>query len=179
MSDPIKQISEIEGLDEYGGYFVNTKGEVYSNKHNKIRKITFGWAKKKDTYLIARLTNGKGKVKNFYVHRLVALAFLPNPTNSWGIEHINGNLHDNRLENLRWMGRKTDKNSDTLDTEVLSLSKDMSDYIKRVHYACILKGVPVPTDYEFFHGILNESLSEYINRYGLRKTIHQLENHQT
>jgi hypothetical protein len=173
MKIPTKRISEIEGMSEYGGYIITANGEVYSTKYNKPRKLKYGWAKKKDTYLVTRLTNGKGKVKNFYIHRLVALAFLPNPNHCYGIEHINSNLHDNRLENLRWITKKT------INPDLLLLGKDMSDYIKRVHYACILKGVPVPTDYEFFHGILNESLSEYINRYGLRKTIHQLENHQT
>lgn len=173
MKIPIKSISDIEGMQDYSGYMINANGEVYSTKYNRPRKLKYGWAKRKDTYLIARLTNGKGKVKNFYIHRLVALAFLPNPHNSFGIEHINGNLHDNRLENLKWITKKK------INSDLLILSKDMSDYIKRVHYACILKGIPVPTDYEFFHGILNESLSEYINRYGLRKTMHQLESHHT
>lgn len=170
MNIPIKKISDIEGMHEYDKYLINTNGDVYSTKYNQVKKLKYGWAKKKNTYLIVRLTNGKGKVKNFYIHRLVALAFLPNPLNSFGIEHINGNLHDNRLENLKWITKKNE------NSELLILSKDMSDYIKKIHHACLLKGLPVPTDYEFFHNILNESLSEYINRYGLRKIMHQLEN---
>jgi hypothetical protein len=63
-----------------------------------------------------------------------------------------------------------------LDTDRLSLSKDLSDYIKLVHLSAIKKNIPVPDTYEFFHGILNESLEEYINRYGLKKMMYQIEN---
>lgn len=40
--------------------------------------------------------------KTFKVHRLVALAFIPNPDNLPQIDHINAKRFDNRPENLRW-----------------------------------------------------------------------------
>lgn len=36
------------------------------------------------------------------IHRLVALAFLPNPKNLPLINHKDENRHNNRLENLEW-----------------------------------------------------------------------------
>ena len=53
--------------------------------------------------------NGYVKVyccgKNYYLHRVVALAFIPNPNNYPEIDHINGIRDDNRAENLRWVNR--------------------------------------------------------------------------
>ena len=44
----------------------------------------------------------EGKTKPFKIHRLVALAFIPNPDNLPQIDHINAVRYDNRPENLRW-----------------------------------------------------------------------------
>jgi hypothetical protein len=40
--------------------------------------------------------------KEFYIHRLVAAAFIPNPSNLPVINHINGDIHDNMVSNLEW-----------------------------------------------------------------------------
>ena len=172
-----KQISNIEGMSNYKFYLITIEGEVYSNKYRKIKKLNQYWSNKNKSYRVVQLSDGKGNKRSFYIHQLVCKAFLPNHTNSWGIRHKDGDVTNNALENLEWLGRRRERDGVIgLDTDRLELSEDLSEYIKLIHLSAIKKGIPVPDTYEFFHNILNESLNEYINRYGLKKTMYQIEN---
>lgn len=53
----------------------------------------------------------KGKRKTAYIHRLIALSFIPNINKKPCIDHINGNTLDNRIENLRWVTYKENNNN--------------------------------------------------------------------
>ena len=43
-----------------------------------------------------------GYKKRYFVHRLVALTFIPNPNNYPVINHIDGNPANNKVSNLEW-----------------------------------------------------------------------------
>ena len=55
-------------------------------------------------YLCVNLTN-KGVGKNYKIHRLVALHFLPFVEGKTEVNHIDGNVLNNKLDNLEWCNR--------------------------------------------------------------------------
>lgn len=62
-------------------------------------------------YMRGRYLCVQFSAKTYSVHRLVALAFIPNPENKPEIDHINCNRFDNRIENLRWVTRLENANN--------------------------------------------------------------------
>ena len=94
-----KPIRGYEGL-----YDISDQGQVRSYHNNKwgkanTPKIVAGRMGKH--YKTAILCNEKGK-RTFYIHRLVAEAFLPKPHGSDYVNHKNGNKLDNSVANLEW-----------------------------------------------------------------------------
>lgn len=49
--------------------------------------------------------------KDYYIHRLVAKAFLPNPENKPCIDHINGDRTMNVVSNIRWVTYQENMNN--------------------------------------------------------------------
>ena len=91
-------------------YMVSNLGRVKA----KAREVPcgLGTRKKKEKILSQTDNHGylhvgfivDGKLKSPLVHRLVLAAFVgEKPYPEWEIDHINGDTHDNRLENLEYV----------------------------------------------------------------------------
>ncbi len=85
-----------------GKYMVSSHGRV----ENLKRKRVLALFKDKDGYLIAKLSLEDGTSRTLKTHRLVAIAFIPNPLDKKEINHKDGNKKNNRLTNLMWCTRK-------------------------------------------------------------------------
>ena len=84
-------------------YLVSNKGNVKSLNYRACG-IVKNIIPQKNEWGYLRVTLQVNKQNNTYVvHKLVALAFIPNPENKKEINHISGKKHQNYVENLCWV----------------------------------------------------------------------------
>lgn len=96
---------DIPGLE--GRYQASTHGRIRSL--DREGKTCYGATRKLKGRLL-RMTGGKrgylrippNICETQFVHRLVAMTFIPNPGRLPVINHIDGNKQNNRVENLEW-----------------------------------------------------------------------------
>ena len=92
----MKDVVGYEGL-----YAVTSCGKVWSYRNECFLEP-------KDNgkgYLFVNLCKN-GKKKKYYVHRLVAMAYLPNPDNLPQVDHIDNDKTHNYVNNLQWITHK-------------------------------------------------------------------------
>lgn len=86
-----------KNIPNHPNYKISTKGEVYSTKTKKLLSSTF----RRDGYRRICIDQGK-----FYIHRLMAMAFLgqaPSDMKNPVVNHKDGNKSNNTVSNLEWI----------------------------------------------------------------------------
>lgn len=118
----MKEIKGYEGL-----YSITEDGQVYSHR----RKIYLATRPDRDGYLRTNLSKD-GKAKTVFIHRLVAEAYIPNPDNLPYVDHIDRNVANNAIENLRWVtesgnSRNSRKNRKVINLDINELFNSIAD----------------------------------------------------
>ena len=105
----VSNLGRVKALDRYvvnNGGLQHKKERILKQRINKNKHCTVVLCKDGKTY--PRL-----------VHRLVAIAFIPNPDNKPIIDHIDTDPTNNRVDNLRWV---------TQQETAEALASDMQHY---------------------------------------------------
>ena len=118
----------IPGYD--GRYVINAYGEIKRVAHERCytsgkkakyhEKIITTNIDGRSGYPVVKLTKPHGNMGSQYIHRLVALAFLPKPAHKNFVNHKNGNKQDYFYENLEWV-TATENHRHAVQTSLIKL----------------------------------------------------------
>lgn len=87
-------------------YEVGSCGTI---RNKKTLKIVKSFDNGHGYFAVAFWINNNTLRKKFYVHRLVANTFLPNPLNKEQVNHKDGNKSNNNVDNLEWVTERENK----------------------------------------------------------------------
>ena len=118
----MKDIKGYEGL-----YAVTEDGQIWSYRSKKFLKPN----KNTSGYLYVILYKDENK-KHYFIHRVVAENFIPNPENLLQVNHIDENKTNNAIENLEWCTPVYNTNYGTRNKRA-SRSKFIPVYCEELH----------------------------------------------
>jgi len=85
-------------------YEISNLGNIKNKKTNRLLTINYERLKKDNKRARPGLSHN-GKIKGYYLHRIVAEHFLDNPDNLPEVNHIDGDFYNNNLDNLEWISK--------------------------------------------------------------------------
>jgi hypothetical protein len=135
----------MQTIKDFENYLITKDGDIYRN----ITYTKLKCSSDKNGYLKIRLLNKSGR-KSMFLHRLLAIQFIPNPLNKPFINHIDGNKSNNKLNNLEWCTHKENMKH-AWDN---NLYKDYTESIKKANNA---KSIEV---FDTLNNIKYKSMSE-------------------
>lgn len=104
MKDTIKKLernypgTRWTAIEGYPERYISDMGQVFNGHSNRMMGLT----QNRNGYIIVNMIS-ESQMASVPVHRLVAQAFVENPEGKPMVNHINGDIADNRAENLEWV----------------------------------------------------------------------------
>lgn len=163
----IIQFKNVPTLRNYADYAIDEEANLWSFKNQKIKKLN---PFKKLQYRAISLVDVFSYRKDFYVHRLMCICFLPTENMNQKIRHIDGNRENNKLNNLEWICKnESTESSNLVHADIIQLNESLVNKINKVYYESLKKGIKLPNKNDFITDMMNQSLNEHINQYGMKK----------
>ncbi len=126
-------------IKEYPLYSVSNMGRIRKNSNRKILNPS----KKLNGYMQINLFTNDGRRKKEYVHRLVALTFIPNDSGLPEVNHIDGIRDNNVFSNLEWVSRQENMDKSSCPKCIRVFDKNGRDVgvFAKVKDACLALGL--------------------------------------
>ena len=123
------EITKYDLLEDEKRVFIDGNITLYAvSRDGKVRNLNTNYYLKGAILNTYRVFNLKinGKQRNIAGHRLVAVAFIPNPDNKPFVDHVDGNRLNNNVENLRWVSQQ--ENAQNIHKDTPYSIKDKENY---------------------------------------------------
>jgi hypothetical protein len=91
--------SEFVQISGFPSYFINKKGLVLNIDNSNL--VNWAYSKANKCMTVRLWINNTTKL--FYIYRLIAIHFIPNPENKPQVNHIDGNRMNLDINNLEWV----------------------------------------------------------------------------
>lgn len=111
-------------IANFSMYEVSTHGRVRNITSKRIMSST----KDENGQYKVSLVNNDNKKSFSFVHRLVAIAFIPNPEKKPNVHHIDKDNANNKVENLCWTtnGEKRE-NQNSVENHIIKTTNDLTN----------------------------------------------------
>jgi len=135
-------------IPNFTNYEINEKGVIKNIKTGLILKTKVN---PRTNRIQVNLRTDLGQQKTLTIHRLLALAHLPNPNNLPAVDHIDRDHLNNHISNLRWVENKVNMQNKLINKNCIYYDEMLKKFI-----------VQSAIDVRFFkYNNLNDALNHF------------------